>query len=189
MQTEIIKINDISDLKVGMFDLGNGTFTQQMPEDRQFRSVVATLLPEEHRAVGLCPTQQVLPWGYMTLSVVTQEITSGKQASAMLWNEAVKRDIILPALAFCLNYERFGVVKNEAFLPTKRELSGVGLHYDGWNKILCACGVRFLEETLLSSTVNCNGFVWIQGIGKMYSRYDYQNRTFGVCPAVDIVLA
>jgi hypothetical protein len=160
-----------------------------MPEDRQFRSVVASLLLEEHRAVGLCPTQKVLPWGYATLALVTQDKTSGNQASALIWEEAAKRGIILPALAFCRSYERFGVAKNEAFLPTKEELRGVGMHFDTWNKILRACGVRFLEETLLSSTVNHDGCVWIQSIGKTYSRYDYQNRTYGVCPAVDIVLA
>ena len=188
MQTEIIRINDISDLRIGMFDLGNGNFTQQMPKNRQFRSVVASLLLEEHRAVGLCPTQRVLPWGYATLAVLTKDITSGNQASAILWKEAAKRGIILPALAFCRDYERFGVAKNEAFLPTKEELNGIGLHFDKWNKILRACGVRFLEETLLSSTVNHDGFVWVQNIGKTYSHYDYQNRAYGVCPAVDIVL-
>jgi len=188
MQTEIIRINDISDLRVGMFDLGNGNFSSKMPQKNQFRSVVAALLPEEHRAVGLCPAQFVLPWSYAPLTVVTQEITSGKRASIILWEEAEKKGVIMPALAFCRNYERFGVAKNEAFLPTQRELSGVGLHYEVWDKILRACGIRILEETLLSSTVNQNGHVWIQGLGKMYSHYDCQNRTFGVCPAVDIVL-
>ena len=189
MQTEIIRINDISDLKIGMFELGNGDFSLKMPENRQFRSVVASLLPEEHRAVGLCPTQQVLPWGYATLALVTQGITSGSYASTILWEEAVKQGINLPALSFCRSYERFGVAKNEAFLPTQRELNGVGLHYDKWDKILRACGIRILEATLVSSTINHDHHVWIQGLGNMYSHYDYQNRTFGVCPAVDIVFA
>ena len=189
MQTEIIKINDISDLKIGMFDLGNGNFSPKMPANHQFRSVVATLLPEENRAIGLCPTQLVLPWSYMPLAVVTQEITSGKSASIILWQEAEKQGVVLPALAFCRNYERFGVAKNEAFLPTKKELSGICLSYEVWNNIMRACGVRILEQTLLSSTVNNYGHIWIQGLGKRYSHYDFQNRIFGVCPAVDIVLA
>lgn len=188
MQTEIIKIKDISDLKIGMFDLGNGNFSLEMPEDRKIRSVVAVLLPDENRAIGLCPTQNVLPWCYTALGVVTQKITSGKEASEILWQEASKRDVTLPALEFCRRYKGYGVTENEAFLPSRTELRYVGLNDGKLRKILRMCGVRILEPTLLSSTINDDYCVWIQSIGKTYSHYDYQCRTYGVCPAVDIVL-
>lgn len=184
-----MQISNIAELKVGMFDLGGGYFSVEAPERREVRSIVAAVLPNEQRAIGLCPVQKVLPWCHTVLGVVTEAETSGKKASAYIKEAADVRGIQLPALEFCLNYEGTGVAKGEAFLPSRAELYQVFLYENEVRNSLRALRERWVENTLFSSTVDRDYTVWVQGFGRKYSRNDYQCGAYGVCPAVDIVLA
>ena len=189
MMKEAMKISNMADLKVGMFDLGGGCFSVEAPDRREVRSVVAAILPNEQRAIGLCPAQKVLPWCYTALGVITQSMTSGREASAYIKRVADEKGIKLPALDFCLNYQGFGVAQGEAFLPTHTELRQISMGESHIRKSLRLIHERWVEKTLFSSTVNHEYCVWVQGFGNNYSHNDYQCGAYGVCPAVDIVLA
>lgn len=184
-----IRVKSVTDLKVGMLDVGGGNFSSEMEDLSQVRSIVAAIFPDENRAIGICPVQRELPWCYTALGVVTRHIISGREASDLLRREAEKRDVILPALELCLNYENAWVKRGEAFLPTHHELRRIAIYYDKIFSVLKCFKNRILIDTLLSSSVNESYFVWVQGLGSTYSHYDYQCRNYGVCPVVDIVLS
>ena len=183
------EISNIAELKVGMFDLGDGLFSDCAPKKEEVRSVVVAVLPDEGRAIGFCPVQSVLPWCYTALGVVTMPITSGKEATACITKMAAVRQVTMPALEFCLNYQGVGVTRGEAFLPTRMELQQAYLSESAIFKSMRLLGERWVEHTLFSSTIDNDYFVWVQGFKNRYSQRAYQCRTFGVCPAVDIKLA
>ena len=183
------KISNIAELKVGMFDLGNGLFSDCAPKKGEVRSVVAAVLPHEGRAIGFCPEQSVLPWCYTALGVVTMPITSGKEATACITKMAAVRQVTMPALEFCLNYQGVGVTRGEAFLPTRTELQQAYLNENAIYKSIRLLGERWLENTLFSSSIDNDYCVWVQGFKNQYSQRAYQCRAFGVCPAVEIKLA
>ena len=188
-ELKTIRITNIADLKVGMFDLGNGMFTTEKPPRTIVRSVVAAIIPEEKRALGLCPSYKMLPWCYTAIGAITQQFAYGKEACKYIKQYIADKDVTLPALDFCLNYSNIKVAAEEAFLPSQTELRLIYLSENKWRGPLEKLDIRIFDNTLLSSSINSSYFVWVQGLKNVISRADYQCRAYGVCPVVEINLS
>ena len=172
-----------------MFDLGDGHFTNELDGKQRVRSIIVDV--DEHRgiALGICPSLMMLPWCFSVLDIDTSEIVSGREATAILLEEAAKQKVELPAAEFCVNYAGFGVKRGTAFLPSRTELARVASHGRSLEPALTMIGFNKCDHTFWSSSVNCDAQVWMQGIAKhTISGWQPQMRTFGIMPMIEIVL-
>lgn len=172
-----------------MFDLGDGQFTDKLEGSQKVRSVIVDV--DEHRgiALGLCPSLVMLPWCFSVLDIDTSKIVSGREATAILLEEAAKQNVELPAAEFCVNYTGFGVEKGKAFLPSKAELMHVGSHQRRLEEVWTSIGMNKCDHTFLSSTVGYEALVWMESMANhAVSGWKLQQQTFGVMPMIEIIL-
>ena len=172
-----------------MFDLGNGEFKHEVSGNEKFRSLIVDV--DEHRgiALGLCPTLMMLPWSYSPFKFDTADIVSGREATAILLEEAAKQGVELGAAQFCHNYSGFGVEKGMAFLPTRFELAKVPAQDKRTDDLLSMVGFNKCDHTFWSSSVNDEYFVWMRSNAcHAVSGWQMQMRTFGVMPMIEIKL-
>lgn len=180
---------DIS-IRVGMFNLRDGRNVEQLDADTypKLRSIVAFVDERENYAFGLCPVKIMLPFSFGCLAVKTDEILRGREATALLLNEAAKQGIELPAAEFCVDFDKFGVNKGEAFLPSRYELDRLSSHgafWQAWQQL----GILSGDLTFLSSSVGMHSNVWMRSFSRAaVTGWQIQYRTFGVMPAVEIPL-
>ena len=179
-----------SSLKVGMFNLCDGRNVEKLDADTypKLRSVIAIVDESRNYALGLCPVNIMLSFAYGCLNCFTDEILSGREATAVLLEEAAKQKLQLPAAEFCVNYDKSGVSKGEAFLPSRYELKQFSHHsilWSAWEKL----GIINGNCTFWSSSVGDDRTVWMQSSSEFaVSGWHIQYRTFGVLPAVEIKL-
>lgn len=177
-------------LKAGMFNLFDGRIVSQIDEKDRFnvRSVIACIDEERSVALGLCPVRMMLPFAFGCLAVRTEGILDGREATRLLLEEAAKQNIELPAAEFCVNYDKFGVKKGEAFLPSYSEIKKFSWQGDvgkAWQKL----GLWTGDCTFWSSTVGINFNAWMQSFNvSAVTGWQIQYRTFGVMPVVEIKL-
>lgn len=172
-----------------MFDLGNGEFKHEVSGNEKFRSLIVDV--DEHRgiALGLCPTLMMLPWSYSPFKFDTADIVSGREATAILLEEAAKQGVELGAAQFCHNYSGFGVEKGMAFLPTRFELARVGANGKRLEEMLIMIGYNKCDHTFWSSSIGDGNCVWMRSLAKhAVSSWQGQMRTFGVMPVIEIKL-
>lgn len=172
-----------------MFDLGDGRFVSELPDNQKFRSLIVDV--DEHRgiALGICPTLMMLPWSYAPLEIDTSGMVSGREATAELLQQATKQGVELAAAAFCANYNGFGVKPGEAFLPSRFELSILVARERSLKAALARIGFNKCSYTFWSSSVGMDSRVWMQSLSS-YSVSDWKSQlqTFGVMPMIEIVL-
>ncbi len=172
-------------VSAGMFDLGDGSFARKVSGNQKFRSVIVDVDERRGIALGICPTLIMLPWSYSALEIDTADIVSGREATAILLEEAKKQGVELVAAEYCHNYTGVGVEKGMAFLPTRFELSRVS----SLEKAFAMIGLNKCDGTCWSSSVGYNGQVWMQSTTKYsVSSWQLQMRTFGVMPMIEIKL-
>lgn len=173
-----------------VFDLGNGKYSATLKRGQKFRSLIVDVNEERSVALGLCPTLIMLPWSFAPLEVDTFNIVSGREATAILLEEAAKKGIKANAAEFCFNYEGFGVDKGTAFLPTRLELAQVASHQKTIEDMLTVIGYNKCNYTFWSSSVcNDDATVWMMSMSSYsISGYKQQSQTFGVMPMIEIEL-
>ncbi len=176
-------------VKPGMFNLTDGRNVSQLSENdrRCVRAVISFVDEERHCAIGLCTVCIMLPFSFSCLSLATEDILSGRKATKILLEEAVKQGIELPAAEFCTAYDKDGVQAGEAFLASAYELKKMSLRAlkSAWKKI----GFNNCVGSLWSSSISQDCSVWMQNVGAvMPSSWQIQYRTFGVMPAIEIPL-
>lgn len=179
---------DIS-LKIGMFHMQDGTNVTELKEQNRLnvKAIVSCIDENRNCALGICPVRIMLPFSYSFLPVLTEDIQSGREATKILLEEAAKRGIELPAATFCVNYDRNGVSKGEAFLPSLYEMRQMqrGALFDACEKI----GLDTCEGAFVSSTIGFNHNVWLTSFrSTVVSGWYNQYRTFGVLPTIEIPL-
>ena len=168
-----------------MFDLGDGKFVRELSGNQKFRSVIVDVDERRGIALGICPSQIMLPWSYSAIKIDTADIVSGREATAILLEEAGKQGVELVAAKFCHNYVGVGVEKGMAFLPTRFELS----HESALEKAFAMLGFNKYNGSYWSSSVGYGGQVWMQSTTKYsVSSWQSQMRTFGVMPMIEIKL-
>ena len=174
-------------LKVGMFNLKNGQCVEKLDEKTrtQVRSIVALIDEANNYALGMCPVKIMLPFSFGCLPFRSDEIRSGREATNLLLEAAAKHGIELPAAEFCVNFDRNGVSKGEAFLPSYSEVRMMPATtlMEAWHQL----GLDTGDRTFVSATVGNNFDVWLQSFSRtMVSGWYNQYRTFGVIPVVEI---
>jgi hypothetical protein len=174
-------------LKVGMFHMQNGTNEVKLNERNRsnVRAVVSYVDEARNYALGICPVRIMLPFSFSMLPVMTEEIQSGREATKFLLEEAAKCGIELPAAEFCVNYDRNGIRKGEAFLPSLYEMGQMqrGSMLEAWKQL----GLDRGECAFVSSTIGYNYNVWLTSFnGHIVSGWYNQYRTFGVLPVIEI---
>ncbi len=177
-------------LKVGVFNLTDGRNVSQLNNiDRsKVRCVIAYIDEERNIAIGLCPVKIMLPFAFGCLAVNTEGIKSGREATKILLEESAKQGIRLPAAEFCVNYDKSGIGKGEAFLLSSYELKQFSFQKE-LVKSLFQLGFWSGDRTLWSSTIGINFNVWMQSFSiAAVTGWHIQYRTFGVMPAVEIPL-
>lgn len=179
---------DISAVKIGEFDLGNGCFTDTYAAGLQVRSVVVHVDEQQGLAYGICPVHKMMCWSPVCFELCTAQIASGKEATRVLLETAAAREIELPAVKFCAEYHGFGVEKGEAFLPSIAEIqfikSGQSRVIPAWRQVSRA---NFWWQALFSSSVNEEFGVWVESFSPTaVSGWQHQCRTNGVIPMVEI---
>ena len=182
-------LNESSSVKAGMFSLQDGSIVSRMDADNRklLRAVIAFVDEDKSYAFGLCPVKIMLPFSFGCLNVKTDEVYSGREATKVLLEEAAKQNIEVPAVEFCINYDKNGVTKGEAFLPSAVELGRIPKDTlkRAWHKI----GMGDLNGTLLSSTVNALNDVWVNSFSfAAVTGWCTQYRTCGLMPAIEIKL-
>ena len=180
-------LNENGSVRVGMFNLQDGSYVDQLNADNRklVRAVIAFVDEDKRYAVGLCPVKIMLPFSFSCLNANTEGIFSGREATKVLLEEAAKQNIELPAIEFCLNYDKNGVTKGEAFLPSAAELNNLPKDTlkRAWHKI----GMGDFSNTLLSSTVNAQSDVWVYSFSfAAVTGWCTQYRTCGLMPAIEI---
>lgn len=187
-QSNLIEQNGL--LKVGMFNLCDGRNVEKLDADTypKLRSVIAIVDESRNYALGLCPVNIMLSFAYGCLNCFTDEILSGREATAVLLEAAAKQKIQLPAAEFCVNYAQSGVNKGEAFLPSRHELKQFSIRsavWEAWEKL----GIASRNCAFWSSSVGIDNAAWMQSYTPFaVSSWQIQYRTFGVLPAVEIKL-
>ena len=129
----------------------------------------------------------MLPFSFSCLSFRTKGIRSGREATKILLEEAAKQGVELPAARFCIDYDKNGVTKGEAFLPSAGELQQfpVVTLQSAWRKI----GMADCHGTLWSSTINAQYDVWVACFNpKAVGGWRNQYLTLGLMPAIEIAL-
>ena len=183
-------VNDLDiSIRVGMFNLQDGTNVAQIDEKTRckVRSIVALVDETHHYALGMCPVKMMLPFSFSCLRVMTTEITSGREATKFILEEAAKRNVELPAAEFCVNYERSGIRKGEAFLPSFKEVQQMqkSALLEAWRKV----GLHTGDRTFVCTGIGYDFNVWLQSFSSnVISGWYNQYRTFGVIPVVEIPL-
>ncbi len=176
-------------LKVGMFNLFDGTNVEKLDNKTRFqvRSIVAMIDENRNYALGMCPVKKMLPFAFSCLPFESEEIHSGREATNLLLEAAAKYGIELPAAEFCVNYEQHGVSKGEAFLPSYQEAQQ--MHKSNLFVAWRAIGLDRGDCTFVTSSVGYNFNVWLQSYSQtVVSGWCNQYRTFGVIPVVEIKL-
>ena len=183
-------LNESKDsLRTGMFNLSDGRNVMKLDETDRFnvRSVIAYVDEERNVALGLCPVKIMLPFAFGCLAVCTEDILDGREATRILLEEAAKEGIELPAAEFCVNYDRFGVGKGEAFLPSFHDLKKFSMQGEvgkAWRRL----GLEY-NGTIWSSTIGINFNAWMQSYDTAtVTGWHIQYRTFGVIPVIEIPL-
>ena len=176
-------------IKVGMFHMQDGTNVLQLNERNRLKvkAIVSYVDESRNYALGVCPVRIMLPFSFSCLPVTTEHIQSGREATKFLLEEAAKRGIELPAAEFCVNFDRNGVRKGEAFLLSLYEMQQMqrGALMEAWKQI----GMDRGECAFVSSTVGHNYNVWMISFRKAVTTgWHNQYRTFGVLPAIEIKL-
>lgn len=177
-------------LTTGMFNLCDGRNIKELDVGDRFkvRAVIAYIDEERNVALGLCPVKIMLPFAFGCLHVSTEDISSGREATRILLEEAAKQGITLPAAEFCVNFDKFGIGKGEAFLPSRSELKKISPQWllgKAWSKL----GLWSGDCTFWSSTVGHDCNAWMQSYSNMaITGWHIQYRTFGIMPAVEIPL-
>ena len=86
-----------------------------------------------------------------------------------------------------VNYDKNGVTKGEAFLPSAAELNKIPK--DALKRALRKIGMADFSGTLWSSTVNEQNNVWMNSFSfAAVSGWCNQYRTCGLLPAIEIKL-
>ena len=172
------------------FDLGNGKYLSKLKSGQKYRSLIVDVDEDKGVALGVCPTLVMLPWSFSPLVVGTFDIASGRMATSIVLEEAVRQGIQAKAAEFCFNYEGFGVEKGTAFLPTRFELARLAAHKRKFEELMNATGLNIGDCTFWSSSVcKDDATVWMMSMSSYsVSGYKQQSQTFGVMPMIEVVL-
>ena len=160
----------------GMFVYVDGLISSEIIEGRQIKAVVGSVNGSDVLAV--CLHEAKLPWASKWLEVPeTEEMLSGKKATHKILEIAQKEHTKAEAAQWCYNYDRDGVKRGEAFLPSITELEQLCANGVAINASLNALGVALLDGWYWSST-ECNNYgAWTldmdNGRKGNYYKYDY----------------
>lgn len=128
----------------GMFVYVDGLISSEIIEGRQIKAVVGSVNGSDVLAV--CLHEAKLPWASKWLEVPeTEEMLSGKKATHKILEIAQKEHTKAEAAQWCYNYDRDGVKRGEAFLPSITELEQLCANGVAINASLNALGVALLD--------------------------------------------
>ncbi len=147
----------------GMFVYVDGLISSEIIEGRQIKAVVGSVNGSDVLAV--CLHEAKLPWASKWLEVPeTEEMLSGKKATHKILEIAQKEHTKAEAAQWCYNYDRDGVKRGEAFLPSITELEQLCANGVAINASLNALGVALLDGWYWSSTEYNGNYAWTLGM-------------------------
>lgn len=147
----------------GMFVYTDGLISQKLIEGRQIKAVVGYV--DGSDVLAVCLHEAKLPWASKWLEVPeTEEVLSGKKATHKILEIAQKEHTKAEAAQWCYNYDRDGVKRGEAFLPSITELEQLCANGVAINASLNALGVELLEGWYWTSTEYNGNYAWTLGM-------------------------
>ena len=146
-----------------MFVYVDGLISSEIIEGRPIKAVVGSVNGSDVLAV--CLHEAKLPWASKWLEVPeTEEMLSGKKATHKILKIAQKEHTKAEAAQWCYNYDRDGVKRGEAFLPSITELEQLCANGVAINASLNALGVALLDGWYWSSTEYNGNYAWTLGM-------------------------
>lgn len=144
----------------GMFVYVDGLISSEIIEGRQIKAVIGYV--DGSDVLAVCLHEAKLPWASKWLEVPeTEEMLSGKKATHKILEIAQKEHTKAEAAQWCYNYDRDGVKRGEAFLPSITELEQLCANGVAINASLNALGVALLDGWYWSSTGYGNNYAWL----------------------------
>lgn len=147
----------------GMFVYVDGLISSEIIEGRQIKAVIGYV--DGSDVLAVCLHEAKLPWASKWLEVPeTEEMLSGKKATHKILEIAQKEHTKAEAAQWCYNYDRDGVKRGEAFLPSITELEQLCANGVAINASLNALGVALLDGWYWSSTEYNGNYAWTLGM-------------------------
>lgn len=143
----------------GMFVYVDGLISSEIIEGRPIKAVVGSVNGSDVLAV--CLHEAELPWASEWLEVPeTEEMLSGKKATHKILEIAQKEHTKAEAAQWCYNYDRDGVKRGEAFLPSITELEQLCANGAAINASLKALNAGCFWLRFWSSTQYNKYYTW-----------------------------
>ena len=147
----------------GMFVYADGLIYPEIIKGRQIKAIVGSVKGFEVLAVCLQETR--LPWSNIWLeAITTSKKIGGQEATRKILKIYHGKEQMATAAQWCYDYDRDGVQKGEAFLPSLTELEELFANRDAINVSLKVLGVALLESWYWSSTEYNNNCAWRLGM-------------------------
>ena len=104
----------------GMFWYSDSSYSFSVCQGKVISGVVGAVFPDWRKVLCVGLEEAALKWSNRT-SLIGTENLSGQEATALIAKTVQWEGYIAPAVEYCLNYDKFGVQKGEAFLFSLNE--------------------------------------------------------------------
>ena len=165
-----------------MYVYADGSISAELIEGCQVKAVVGYV--EWRTVYAVCLKAKQLPWSSDWLEVeAARDMTSGKKATATILAAAKQEGKNAEAAQWCYDYAQDGVIRGEAFLPSKAELDKIYANKEAINKSLRALRASNAIEIdgwpRTSSDYNHRaGWEFLMGEGYRFYCYYYKNHGY-----------
>lgn len=171
----------------GMFVYVDGLISSEIIEGRQIKAVIGYVEGSEALAIGF--EVDGIPWSSGLLGVkASRRMTKGQEATREIMECSSKAEETAGAAWWCCSYNKDGVKRGEAFLPSLDELKKLSENRDAINASLEALNMPYFSSVYWSSNEKDTGTAMALDVssGKSYVYAKYN--PYRVRPIISVKL-
>ena len=166
MNFAVKNLTAVSDIEVGWYAFADGKFSANPKAYRNLQGVVAWInadrdAPKGKKGLILMPEQVKRLWAETLCDTRIGDENNGKNNTHKLLTYGRNYKVLLPAVEWCVNYHKHGVLTGDGFMPAKQQLLRIVQNVKIVNEALEKIGGDKLSGYIWTSSEYNPCYAWV----------------------------